>query len=277
MIFGEKYYKIIEKNYLIEAGEKMIYHQPHNSQGNYNYNMRKYENLSWAPHFHKNFELIFVNAGEISVTVNRKSYILKKKESVLVLSNQIHSFSIPESSEAVVIVFSEQYVPKFASSVKGLEGESQLFSLDDSIYDFVCHYMVEKESDILMKKACLYAVCDQFLGCTKLRSRSDTGDSSVNSIIEYVSANCTRDITLQTVAEEFGYEYHYLSRLLNKGYSISFSRLLGAYRTEVAIDLLESTSLSMSEIAIRSGFQSVRNFNIVFRQITGRTPKDFRI
>ena len=40
----------------------------------------------------------------------------------------------------------------------------------------------------------------------------------------------------------------------------------------MATDLLQHTDLSMSEIAFRSGFQSIRNFNRVYAEHTGNPP-----
>ena len=41
-----------------------------------------------------------------------------------------------------------------------------------------------------------------------------------------------------------------------------------------AIDLIRAGSLSMTEISARCGFDTIRNFNRVFRQITGFAPRE---
>ena len=47
----------------LSFGGYMIFHQPHNSKTNYNYNAFFYQKEKWDPHFHKNFEVIYVLEG----------------------------------------------------------------------------------------------------------------------------------------------------------------------------------------------------------------------
>ena len=51
-----------------------------------------------------------------------------------------------------------------------------------------------------------------------------------------------------------------------------FSRFVGWYRVDRARTLLQSTDLPITEVALRSGFQSTRSFNRVYRELTGLTP-----
>ena len=82
--------------------------------------------------------------------------------------------------------------------------------------------------------------------------------------------------TLKQAAALFGYEYPYLSRLLNRNFAISFTELLAGYRVEHALRLLQETALPITDIAERSGFQSIRSFNLSFKKYTGQTPAYYR-
>ena len=74
-----------------------------------------------------------------------------------------------------------------------------------------------------MKKACFYAACDQFIKKIPMHERKEKNDDLICQIIDHIELHFTEDITLSSVAESFGYEYHYLSRILNQKYNISFS------------------------------------------------------
>ncbi len=254
----------------------MIIHQPHNSRGNYNYNSNIYRGLKWIPHFHKNLEFIYVTDGNITTVIGGKQYIMEKGQAALVLSNQIHSFNIPQTSEAVVIVFSEEYVPKFASRIKGYEGETSIFKLDSAVIGLFKEKIMDSESSIFMKKACFYAICDEFLSKVPLKERKGKEEGAIVRILDWISRHYTEDISLKEVAGVFGYEYHYLSRLFNKTYDISFNQLVNGYRVEKATELLQETDLPITEIVSQSGFQSIRNFNLVFKATVGKNPKDMR-
>lgn len=254
----------------------MIYHQPHNSKGNYNYNFVSYNDIVYQPHFHRNLEFILCLKGEVFVSVSGKSTVLLPGQAALVLSNQIHSFEVSGESKIWVAVFGEDYVPKFCSMIKGKQGETSFFTLSEPILDMVKKCLIDTEGGLLLRKGCFYAICDEYLKRIPLVQVKKDNDFIVGQMLDTIALHYNENISLKTLAEEFGYEYHYLSRLLNKGYGINFNQLLNSYRVEAATELLQTTKLTITEIAEKSGFQSIRNFNLVFKQITGQTPAEIR-
>lgn len=253
----------------------MLLHQPWNSKGNYNYNAYIYTDTDWSPHFHKNFELIYILDGTLTLTVNKRSEQMQKGDYALILSNQIHSFEPAPSAKFWIAVFSEQFVPHFAKQIEQYEGEKSVFRCDPSVDAFVREQLIFSESSITMKKACFYAVCDQYAQQVELCERKTQNDELICRLLDYVSTHYREDLSLSDVAEKFGYEYHYLSRILNQGYHINFAGLVNEYRVDHAIRLLEQSDKSITDIAMESGFRSIRNFNYVFRSVTGTTPKTY--
>ncbi len=81
---------------------------------------------------------------------------------------------------------------------------------------------------------------------------------------------------MQKIAAEFGYEYHYLSRLLNRRYNIRFRKILNEYRIEAAVREIEKGEKGITEIALSCGFQSIRTFNDVFFAEKGVSPSEYR-
>ena len=254
----------------------MIKHQPTNSLGNYNYNSYIYRGIRWKPHFHKNFELIYLLEGEMTAVIGGRTYSLKQGQAAIVLSNQIHSFNIPENSSAIVTVFSEEYVPMFASYIKGREGDTAVFKMSGAVVSLFKEKIIYGESAVFMKKACFYAICDEYLSNVVLKERKDSDESSIVKILDWIACHYTENISLKEISLLFGYEYHYLSRLLNKTYDITFNQLVNGYRVEKAMELLLETELPITEVVSKSGFQSIRNFNLVFKETVGKNPKDFR-
>lgn len=252
-----------------------INHQSSNSRGNNHYNAFAYSNMNWATHFHKNLELIYVMRGKLPLTVNENGLTVTEGECAMILSNQIHSFSVDNETLAWVVVFSEDFVPEFASFIKDKQGKNIAFRPDDEIAALITENLILGKASLLMKKSCLYALCDQYLKKTELEERKGKNDDLICHILDYIEAHYSEDITLEKVAQEFGYEYHYLSRLLNRNYNIRFKHVVNEYRVDQAIKLLEKGEMSMTEISIQCGFQSIRSFNEVFRIVTGRAPSDY--
>lgn len=250
-------------------------HQKCNSRGNNHYNAFTYINKVWSPHFHKNLELLHVLKGEILLNVNENEIRLSKGEWAIILSNQVHSFVIDSSTLVWVAVFSEDFVPDFSTYVRDKQGTTPRFLPSEEIAEFVRENLIMGAPSRLLKKACLYAICDQYLRSVAIEPRKNKNDVLICQVLDYIGSHYCENITLESVAQYFGYEYHYLSRLLNKKYNIRFKQVVNEYRVEQAARLLREGSLSVTAVALQCGFQSIRTFNEVFLAITGQTPSEY--
>lgn len=253
----------------------MIFHQPQNSRGNYNCNMYFYEKEIFQPHFHKNFELIYVVEGSICCKVNRSAFTLKKEEFGLCLPNDIHAIYPYEGSKYWVMVFSEDFVHTFAKQVKGKKAQGFPFSCDDSVKEFLLNNLIfAKETSIYLLKACLYAVCDKFKKTVPIEETHEL--QVTDAICCFMEEKHTQSITLRDLAQHLGYDYHYISRYFRKMFGMSFVDFLNIYRIQTAMSLLEDENKKMVDIALESGFKSVRSFNDCFKKAVGRSPSQHR-
>ena len=74
----------------------------------------------------------------------------------------------------------------------------------------------------------------------------------------------------------------YFSRYFKKMSGLTFSQYLNVLRVEKAIELLTGQEqLTMTDVMSRCGFNTLRNFNRVFKEITGfaptRLPADYAL
>ena len=268
-------YNSSRKLSFLEADMFHTMHQQHNSRGNNNYNAFTYSNTVWPPHFHKNFELIHVMKGTILLNVNETEVEVETGSWAIVLSNQIHSFSVDANTLVWVAVFSEDFVSDFSSYIRDKQGSTPRFSPDETVMDYVTEYLIMGKPSLMLKKSCLYALCDQYLRQVPLEARKTKNDNLICQILDYVEMHYREDISLESVAQHFGYEYHYLSRVLNKSYNIRFKQIVNEYRVDHAIRLLKAGEMSITEISLQCGFQSIRTFNDVFLSITGQKPSEY--
>jgi AraC family transcriptional regulator of adaptative response / DNA-3-methyladenine glycosylase II len=78
------------------------------------------------------------------------------------------------------------------------------------------------------------------------------------------------------LANRLGVGARHLRRLFDRYVGASPMSVAQAHRILFAKKLITETALSMTEIALASGFGSVRRFNDVFHHTYGRTPSDLR-
>ena len=254
----------------------MLFHQPQNSMGNYNSNARIYTNEIWQHHFHKNLELIYVLSGSVKCEVNNRVHNLSAGDFGLCLPYDVHAYKPGENTEYYVLVFSGDYVRLFEKQIKGKNADGFAFTPGREIKALVDKELVSQSAPtVYMIKSCLYALCDEFLRSVRLSENKDRKQSII-AITDFLSKNHTKDIGLLDIAKLLGYDYHYVSRYFHSVFDMSFAELLGAYRLETAIKLMDETDKKIADIAFESGFGSVRSFNYTFKKHFGLSPNEYR-
>jgi AraC-like DNA-binding protein len=77
-------------------------------------------------------------------------------------------------------------------------------------------------------------------------------------------------------AKKLGVREHLLSRIINMHFNKSFSELANEYRLDEAKQLLVSSQSPVTTIAYDVGFSSITSFNRVFKELTGKSPSEYR-
>lgn len=253
----------------------MIFHQLSNSLNN-NFNANFYKNEIWDSHFHKSFEMVYVITGKLKCCVDGCEYLLESGNFGICLPYDIHSYEPLFETNYWVCVFSEDYVRDFSSLTRGKSGGFK-FECSGIISDFVSETLIyNKNPSRLLIKAALYAVCDEYLKKSELSEKSRKLSGNIAAITDYVEENYTKNIKLSDISRLLGYDYNYVSRYFNSIFKMSFPEFLMLYRLEKALELLEQSNKKILEIALESGFQSVRSFNECFKNRFNMTPQEYK-
>ncbi len=113
---------------------------------------------------------------------------------------------------------------------------------------------------------------------SELSSRSRvSGDGAYRSVMEYITHNFNRNITLDELADNAGMNRTALCRHFRGRANRSIFDFLLEFRITYARQQLISTNLPISEISMESGFNNLPNFNVQFKRLTGCTPGEYRI
>jgi transcriptional regulator GlxA family with amidase domain len=93
---------------------------------------------------------------------------------------------------------------------------------------------------------------------------------------EYVRDNLSRQIRLEDVAELAGLTPCAFSRYFTEKVGITFSSLVKVLRIEHALQELESCDGAIGHLAEQTGYQSGCTFSRAFKEVTGKTPSEYR-
>ncbi|KAF1296231.1 hypothetical protein BAU15_10630 [Enterococcus sp. JM4C] len=118
------------------------------------------------------------------------------------------------------------------------------------------------------------------LSATTKQALSGTHESLDSPIIGFVSdwlqKNYAQPITVQEVANNFGYNKAYLSHLFSQKMGITMTHYLQQLRIAQAKLLLAESSQTITEISRAVGFQDEKYFSRLFKKLVACSPSDYR-
>ena len=251
----------------------MLY-QKKNSEGVHYFECIRYSNFNILTHMHRHPELLFVRKGRIVLESGSGRELIVENEFGFIMPNEMHSYKTESDSLVDICIFSADYVPVFFNQTRGKKADRTKFVCRESGVRYVKDELFTDNGtpDFYTLKSALYAVLGEFLSQAELADQGKGELSAVDSVVAYVAENFEENITLKAIASELEYEFHYLSKAFRKRIPMNFSRYVNLYRVENATYLLHNTELPITEIALKCGFQSIRNFNRAYLSITGNTP-----
>jgi AraC-like DNA-binding protein/ligand-binding sensor protein len=93
---------------------------------------------------------------------------------------------------------------------------------------------------------------------------------------QFIQEHQADEISLGDVAKAVNTSTFYFCKMFKKATGLTFTEYLGRVRVEKAKSLLLSPHARVSEVAFEVGFQSLSQFNRVFKRITGLSPSEYR-
>jgi AraC-like DNA-binding protein len=93
---------------------------------------------------------------------------------------------------------------------------------------------------------------------------------------KFIEEHANEPLSLRRVATVAGINPTHLSEKFKQVTGVKFVDYIAQTRFEKARELLEDVDLRVSEIAFAVGFQSLSQFNRVFKKYSGKSPTDYR-
>jgi len=92
----------------------------------------------------------------------------------------------------------------------------------------------------------------------------------------FIEEHAGEELSLTRVAKAAETSANYLSEKFKEAVGINFVQYVARARYEKAAALLGDADLRVSEIAFAAGFQSLSQFNRVFKKFSGKSPTEYR-
>ena len=147
----------------------------------------------------------------------------------------------------------------------------------------ICPANVPKSENVVFYRTAASAGEAGFRPCLRCRPECAPGtaawagtSTTVKRGLRLIAEGALDDGNVEQLAERLGVTSRHLRRLFNKHLGASPLAVAHTQRLHFAKNLIDQTSLTMSDISVAAGFGSVRRFNDTFRKTYGRTPRELR-
>ena len=243
------------------------------------FRMRKFDRYC-PPHINPETEVVLVYGGTLELACDSSRTELRAGELFWIPPYHLHSFLPGDGMDATVFMFSQRIFRDHRDSLPqrvGLGGACRLDAPVGAYLDYLLPQLAEEEPaplDVLS----LYAAFAALLGRQGTpRPETDVRSRDLSRAIDYIFDHLQEDISVVDIAQEFGWDARRFSYEFRQTYGIKLTDLISNIRIEHASVLLETAEISITEIASRCGFGSLRSFNRIFLDRVGCTPSAYRL
>ena len=259
-----------------------------------------YEKRSYQAHWHSYGEILLVGPGKTNIfMVNQKTYELVEGDFLLVWPTEMHAIIDADRKESLVIQYSNAFMNTLFDLQRIMHFYRNLHVLCIKAHPELVgrlRSIAEKMKTIFFSSGadrelrCCMLLMEFMLTLDEHReefapeirsgdpySYTDTVMRRMLMVTDYIKNNLTADDLSQgAMAEMAGISKDYFSRIFRSVTGLNYSKWLNLIRLEKAAELLADKDMTLTEIAMLSGFQSISSFNRVFHTEKGMSPGEYR-
>lgn len=236
----------------------------------------KYRNLHNISHWHMEHELIACREGSAQVMLDDTMFNITQQQCIFCHSGCVHYISASPDSLLLVCLFNEKMYDPITSP----------FALENPVFEDR-YGILPKLSEIRheLQNQPIFFECrteamigeilvDVFRGEPLRRVQWQFSDviTRYKQLLNHIDLEYEH-ITYQNAVQFMNMSDAYFSRYFKRQAGMTFSQYLNVVRIEKAVQLLDSApTMKITDVMLRCGFNTIRSFNRVFREVTGFTP-----
>lgn len=238
-------------------------------------------------HWHSHFLVSLYTSGTGTQIVNGTEHVIEKGCITVLSPLDFHRNIIGETEQASVctVKFSDKIFYQKLSNCCTLADFPIIQTLSDEDYataKTIFSLLLKEQSRSAARGSELFAeTLIEQLVILALRAMDREGKSVSSKVIRdaliYIHYNFKKDFKVEDVAKYVGYSANYFSTQFKKETGVAFQRYLCDLRLEFARNLLRYSDLSITEICLESGFNTLAHFSKTFKQKYGASPEQCRL
>ena len=242
-----------------------------------------------SPHFHHEWELLWVLDAPLKVTWMQREFILQPGDLALFPPRIAHEF---QQVSGICTFLCLQIAPA------GISLPTNIITRDIRVRDYLSdaayqqlrrdvleiaesYFLAEDYYELLCfgKSALVLHQLLRAMPAQTVSAEDAASESQRNArlmrLTQYVEENFRRKIRLADFAQSEGCSVSYLSHFVKKTMNQTFQDYVNSVRFRHACKLIAEGKLSMISISMEAGFSDYRYFSRAFQKAYGMTPAEY--
>ncbi len=252
------------------------------------------DNGSYIPsHWHRAVEILYMQEGELDVTVESASFTISPGDCILINANVIHATKCIIPNKAIVLQipldFIEKYIPDAQQFMFVCDYRTQdpvkktkLDMLKTTLEQMQIIDDIRPDGFILRFNSLIFELLFQLYHNFSVKVfQSDLSQQKkdldrLNLVLNYISENYKRPISLDEIAGVAYLQTRYFCRFFKKKMGVTFLEYQNEYRLSFIYKDLINTKDPVHVILERHGFTNYKLFRRMFQEHFGCTPTKVR-
>lgn len=249
-------------------------------------------------HWHEEIEAIAITEGQGLVQAGGDTWVLEAGDGAFINTNTLHSVQLLDggicrlhslvfSAELLAgvpgSVFEQRYLrPVLCSPVRAIplrrsiSWQREAVSAVEGAYHAYASEDFGWELRVRGELSRLWLLAAEHTAPSGAAAEENSDTRRLKEMLRCLHDHYDRPISLEEIAAAANVGKRECLRCFQRTIGVTPIQYLLKFRVRQASRLLAETDLSVTEIALRCGFESPSYFSLTFRRLTGKTPREYR-
>lgn len=248
---------------------------------------------SYHLHWHNCVEIVYGFENSYQVHAGKQTFHLHNNDILFIPGRVMHDFNMVNQQSCLYFIQFKlsAVISEYSSSILNPTNDIILIqknSFPQLHKEIASHieYIIEEfdkkyagyESMIFSNLYNIHALVERnypIISHLPIYKESDYYLDFLTKILQYISDNYQKDISIDSVAKEFGFNNKYFGRLFHKYIGTYFNDYINELRIRKIMEKLTPDTKDITSLAYNHGFKSSSTFYRAFNKINNCSPREY--
>lgn len=239
-------------------------------------------NESWGPGIKNQYKLHYVHSGKGYLKAGDQEYTVTEGQLFACYPNEIVYYRADKQDPwhyswvAFDGLNSEVYFERAGFSKTNLVIDCPNRPLVETAYNQILETGKSAPNKDLNYMGYLYLILAALIDKSSKSSGNSSSKEYVKEALKYIKKNYSQQITVTDISSNLSLDRKYFSKIFKHYMKMTPNEYLISYRLQKSCELMESTTLTIAEIAATVGYDNQFSFSRAFRKYKNMSPSEYR-